>query len=130
MVNDPIADFLARLRNAIARKTEKIVSPSSKMIESIAKILKDEGFIIDYKIIDQKPQNNIEISLKYVNGMPAIQSLKRISKPGVRNYLGYRDIPRVKNGLGISILSTPRGVMTGKNAKGEKVGGEYLCEIW
>ena len=130
MVNDPIADFLTRVRNAIQRNKKTIEAPSSKMIEAIAKILKEEGFILDYKVIEQPIQNKIQIDLKYVNGQSSIQSIERISRPGVRQYLGYREIPKVKSGLGISILSTPQGVLSDKQAKSAQGGGEYICKIW
>lgn len=130
MVNDPIADFLTRVRNAIARKKQELVLPSTNMIEAMAQILKEEGFIEDFEVEPNDVQNKIIIKLKYVNGAPVIRKLERISKPGVRSYMGYREIPRVKQGLGISIFSTPSGVMTGENARKNRVGGEYLCRIW
>ena len=130
MVNDTIADFLTRVRNAIASKKTDLILPSSKMIESIAKILKEEGFIEDYEVVKSEIQNNLKIKLKYVNGVPAITKLERVSKPGVRFYKGYKQILRIKRGIGISIFSTPRGVMTGDHAREERVGGEFLCRIW
>jgi len=104
--------------------------PSSKMLVAVAKILKEENFISDYEVIEAKPQNKIVLHLRYVNGVSAINKLERISKPGVRTYLGYRNMPLIKSGLGISVFSTPKGIMTGKSARKEKVGGEYLCRIW
>lgn len=130
MVNDLISDFLTRIRNAIARKQEEVTMPSSKMLVAVAKILKEENFISDYEVIEAKPQNKIVLHLRYVNGVSAINKLERISKPGVRTYLGYRNMPLIKSGLGISVFSTPKGIMTGKSARKEKVGGEYLCRIW
>ncbi len=130
MVNDSIADFLTRIRNAITRKKQELTLPSTKMLEAMARILKEEGFIEDYEVEKEKIQDTITIKLKYINGVPAIRKLERVSKPGVRSYMGYRDIPRVKQGLGISIFSTPSGVMTGETARENHVGGEYLCRIW
>ncbi|MBD3280247.1 30S ribosomal protein S8 [Candidatus Dojkabacteria bacterium] len=131
MVNDPIADFITRLRNAIERKKESLSVPSSKILEAIASILKDEGFILDYNVeVGDGPQKELTLDLKYVNGKPTISKLTRVSKPGVRIYSGYKDLARVKHGLGISILTTPKGVMTGKKAREEQVGGELLCTIW
>ena len=131
MVNDPIADFLTRIRNAIARKKESLSVPSSKMLESIAAILKEEQYILDYEVVDDGGvQKELILKLKYVNGVSSITNLTRVSKPGVRIYSGYRDVSRVKYGLGINILTTPKGLMTGKKAKQERVGGELLCKIW
>ena len=130
MANDLIADFLTRVRNAIPRGKKEIVMPSSKMVESIAKILKEEGFISDFEVESNDVQNNIKVSLKYINGVSAITNLKRISKPGLRIYGGYRDLSKVKKGLGTSIVSTSKGIMTAKQAKDQKVGGEVVAEIW
>ncbi len=129
MVNDPIGDFLTRLRNASLRRHDEVTLPSTRMIASIADILKREGFINDYKVTEQKPQNEITIEMKYVNGQPAISELERVSKPGIRRYRGYREIKSVKNGLGIAIYSTPEGLKTGEEAQKEKLGGEYICNI-
>lgn len=129
MITDPIGDFLTRIRNASQRKHEDLIMPSTKMIVAIADILKREGFIVDYKVIEEKPQNKILITLKYVNGESAISELERVSKPGIRRYRGYRDIKPVKSGLGISIFSTPNGLKTGEEVVKEKVGGEYICNI-
>ncbi len=130
MVNDPIADFLTRVRNAIARQKKEFSVPATNMIIAIAKIMKEEGYINNYEVKKNSPQDELIIKLKYVNGQPAIRELKRVSKPGVRRYMGYNQIPRIKQGLGISIFSTPSGIMTGKKAKQAKVGGEFLCTIW
>lgn len=130
MVNDPISDFLTRIRNAQLRKKESIELPSTKMIEKIAEILKSEGFIEDYKVTETEPQATLSVDLKYVNDVPAIREVVRVSKPGVRKYRGYREIKPVKNGLGISIFSTPKGVVTGKKAVQDKIGGEYLCYVY
>jgi small subunit ribosomal protein S8 len=126
MVNDTIADLLSRIRNANnADKSEVLVS-KSKMSLSILEILKKEGYIEDFKDQD----NQVLVSLKYINKKPAIRILEKVSKPGVRIYMSYQDIPKVINGLGINIFSTSKGIMTGKQARMEKVGGEYLCNIW
>lgn len=129
MVSDPIGDFLTRLRNASLRRHDEVVVPSTRMIVSIAEILKKEGFINDYKVTEQKPQNELTVQMKYVNGQPAISELERVSKPGIRRYRGYREIKSVKNGLGIAIFSTPEGLKTGEEAKKEKLGGEYICNV-
>lgn len=132
MVNDPIADLLTRLRNAYLRKHNTISLPSSKMLVAITDILKASGYIESYQLHDDSESVNkvLEIKLKYVLEEPAIRSIKRISKPGLRKYLNYKEIPKVLNGKGIGIFSTPKGVLSGDDAKKNKVGGEYLCEIW
>jgi small subunit ribosomal protein S8 len=129
MITDPVADFLTRIRNAQQRKKMSIELPSTKMLVAIAQILKKEGFILDYEVIETKPQNTLKVTLKYVNNEPAIRSLTRVSTPGLRRYRGYRDIKAVMSGLGISILSTPKGVITGEEAKELKVGGELICYV-
>jgi small subunit ribosomal protein S8 len=136
MFNDPIADLLTRIRNALMRGNKTVQAPSSKMLLSIADILLKEGFINGMNVIDTEPQKTLELELKYEDNMvshkkrSAIRQLKRVSRPGVRKYIGYKDIRPVKNGLGISILSTPKGLLTGSQARKSQVGGEYLCEIW
>lgn len=131
MNTDPIADMLTRIRNAILARHDFTLVPASGMKLSIAKILREEGFIKDYEVLKGKPQRMIKIYLKYMDDKaPAINGLKRISKPGLRVYTQKKEIPRVYGGLGISILSTPRGVMTGRNAWKEGVGGELLCYVW
>src|SRR4030066_2598689 len=109
MVNDPIADMLTRIRNALMAHHDSVLMPASRIKLSIAKIFKDEGFIADYTVLKGKPQRMIKISLKYINGRPAIAGLERVSKPGLRLYAGHGEIPRVYGGLGISILSTSKG---------------------
>ncbi len=126
MLTDPIADMLTRIRNAHLALHKEVSVPSSKMKQSIAAILKQEGYV-DNVAVDDKA---ITISLKYHQGRPAIAGLKRISKPGRRVYVGSSQIPRVQNGLGICILSTSSGVLDGVSAQEKKVGGELLCEIW
>jgi small subunit ribosomal protein S8 len=131
MVNDPIADMLTRIRNASMVRHTQVVMPSSKMKVGIAKILAEEGFIKGYTVTDDKPQPKLVIQLKYVGrGRPVITGLERASRPGRRAYTGYREVPWVRSGLGISILSTPKGLMTGRQAKREKVGGELICTVW
>lgn len=130
MVNDPIADLLTRIRNAQQRSQKEITMPASKMVVAIAEILKQEGFVSAAEVEKNADGTELKIGLKYEDGKPMMGNLKRISKPGLRRYVGYRDIPKVLNGLGINILSTPKGIMTGSQARVEKVGGEYLCNIW
>jgi small subunit ribosomal protein S8 len=130
-VNDPIADMLTRIRNACMVRHTSVAMPSSKMKVAIAEILKREGFIRDFQIQEGQPFDTIQITLKYTSDRrPVITGLKRVSKPGLRIYTGRADIPRVRNGLGLSILSTPKGVMAGHEAWQEHVGGEVLCYIW
>ena len=130
-VNDPIADMLTRIRNACMARHTTVAMPSSKMKVAIAEILKREGFIRDFQIEEGQPFDTIQITLKYTSDRrPVITGLKRVSKPGLRIYTGRADIPRVRNGLGLSILSTPKGVMAGHEAWQEHVGGEVLCYIW
>jgi len=130
-VTDPLGDMLTRIRNAQMRGKSKISTPASKLRAHVLDVLKDEGFIRGYATIEKegnKPE--IEIELKYYEGKPVIQQIKRISKPGRRVYLGVSDLPRVRNGLGIAILSTPKGVMSDAVARTENVGGEVLCHVF
>ena len=131
-VTDPIADMLTRIRNAIMVRHDSVPIPASKTKISIAQILKDEGFIADYEVLKgDTPQRVIKIHLKYTGKKePVLTGLKRVSKPGLRVYVGRGEIPRVYDGLGIAILSTPLGVMTGKQAWRKGVGGEVLCYVW
>lgn len=131
-MTDPIADFLTRLRNAIMAKHRVVEIPASNLKKDITKILFEKGFILNYKFEDDGPQGTIKIALKYdpQTKVNAIKSLTRVSKPGLRKYTGYRDMPRVINGLGIAIISTSKGVMTDKEAAVEKIGGEVLCYIY
>ena len=131
VVTDPIADMLTRIRNANSMRYSEVSVPASNLKVSLAKILKDEGFIEDYKLVDDNVQGTIELTLKYgQNKERVITGLKRISKPGLRVYAKKDEIPKVLNGLGIAIISTSHGVMTDKNARKEKLGGEVLCYIW
>jgi len=130
-VTDPIADMLTRIRNAIMARHDSLLVPASKMKLSIARILKEEGFITDYEVIRGKPHRSIKILLKYLDDTkPAISGLKRVSKPGLRVYVQKREIPRVYGGLGIAVISTSKGVRTGQQAWHQGSGGELLCYIW
>jgi small subunit ribosomal protein S8 len=130
-LTDPIADFLTRIRNASRSGKAELSAPFSKIKADIARILKQEGYISEYEVLtseDDKPQ--IKVVTKFVNRAPAITGLKRVSKPGLRKYVGAQEVPRVLGGLGITILSTPKGVMSGREAKKENVGGELLAFVW
>ncbi len=130
-MTDPIADMLTRIRNASKAKLEKVDIPSSKLKLEIAKILKDEGYIKNLKMVKDRRQGVIRIYLKYTDEeSPVIQGLRRVSRPGCRVYVGNGAVPKVMGGLGTAILSTPRGVQTGKQAKKDNVGREVLCHIW
>jgi small subunit ribosomal protein S8 len=129
-VTDPIADMLTRIRNAIMARHDSVPVPASKTKLSIARILKDEGFISDYTVLRGKPQRMINIVLKYINEQPVIVGLDRVSKPGLRVYMGRSEIPRVYGGLGITIVSTSKGLMTGQEAWRKNLGGELLCSVW
>jgi small subunit ribosomal protein S8 len=130
-ITDPIADMLTRIRNANNVNKDVVDIPASNLKINIAKTLKDEGFIKEYKIIDNYPQNKIRIYLKYGrNDEKVITGLKRISKPGLRVYVNKDEIPRVLGGLGIAVISTSRGILTDKQARNEGIGGEVLCYVW
>ena len=133
-MTDPIADFLTRLRNAIHAKHRVVEIPASNLKKNITKIIFEKGYILNYKFEDREdnPQGMIKIALKYdpQTKANAIKNLTRISRPGMRKYTGYRDMPRVINGLGIAIVSTSKGVMTDKEASQEKIGGEVLCFVY
>ncbi len=129
-VSDPIADMLTRIRNAVMVRHDSVLIPASKMKLSIAKILKDEGFISDYEVLRGKPHRAIKIHLKYSDkDQPVLSGLERVSKPGLRVYVGWGEIPRVAGGLGVAIVSTSKGVMTGQQAWRQGVGGEILCYV-
>ena len=131
MISDPIADMLTRLRNAMKSKHQKVDVPASKLKSEIARILKDEGYILNYKIVDEGSHKAIRVYLKYTAAsLPVISHIERISRPGCRVYVGKDDIPKVLGGLGDNILTTPKGVMTGKTARKEGVGGELLCTVY
>ena len=130
MVTDPIADMLTRIRNANQMRYKEVEVPSSKMKNEIARILKAEGFIVDYKVKKNNIQDILVLSLKYVDKERVITGLKRISKPGLRVYVKAEEVPSVLNGLGIAIISTSKGVMTDKEARANSLGGEVLAYIW
>ena len=130
-VTDPIADMLTRIRNAVMARHDSVLVPASKIKLSIARILKEEGFVTDYEVIRGKPHRSIKIMLRYMDdNKSAISGLKRVSKPGLRVYVRKKEIPRVYGGLGIAIVSTPRGVRTGQQAWQQGSGGELLCYVW
>ena len=130
-MNDPLGDMLTRIRNAQMRRRPKTSTPASKLRVNVLEVLQDEGYIRGYTQVEQKGgQAEIEIELKYHNGQPAIREIKRVSKPGRRVYSGAKDIPTVSNGLGLAILSTPKGVMSDWRAREENVGGEVLCNVF
>lgn len=133
-VNDPIADMLTRIRNGIMARFDAVEIPYSKVKEEVARILHEEGYIAGYEIIEGHPYNLINVKLKYVGTRrtrkAVISGLKRISKPGRRIYTGYKDIPWVLSGMGICIVTTPKGLMTGQKARRERLGGEILCYVW
>lgn len=131
-MTDPIADYLTRLRNAIQAKHRVVEVPASNLKKDITKILFDQGYILNYKFEEEGAQGTIKIALKYnpQTKVNAIKSLTRVSKPGMRKYTGYREMPRVINGLGIAIISTSKGVMTNKAAADLKIGGEVLCYVY
>jgi small subunit ribosomal protein S8 len=131
-MTDPIADYLTRIRNGIQARHRVVDIPASNLKKDITKILFDKGYILNYKFVDEGPQGTIKIALKYdpVTKVNAIKKLRRISSPGLRQYVGYKDMPRVLNGLGIAVVSTSHGVITDKEARTEKVGGEVLCYIY
>ena len=129
--SDPIADMLTRVRNALKARHQKVDVPASKLKMELARILKEEGYIINYKMADDGARQSIRIYLKYTaTNQPAIAAINRVSRPGCRVYVGSTEIPRVLGGLGVNILTTPRGVMTGRDARKENVGGELLCQVW
>ena len=128
-LSDPIGDMLARIKNAQVRNHSKVSLPSSKFKAKIADVLKSEGYIIDYKINDDK-KPSIEINLKYNSGNPVINTIERISKPGRRIFSSASSLPKINNGLGIAIISTPQGVMTDVDARKKKLGGEIICKVF
>ena len=131
MITDPIADMLTRIRNAVLARHDFVRMPSSGIKLAIARVLKEEGFIKDYEVIKGKPQRIIKVHLKYMDKKePILTGLQRVSKPGLRVYVQRAEIPRVYGGLGIAIISTPTGVMTGQQAWRQNLGGELICYIW
>jgi small subunit ribosomal protein S8 len=131
MNTDPIADMLTRIRNALMGRHPKVDVPASRLKMEIARILKDEGYILNFKPTEEGSRKLIRIYLKYTPGnVPAIARIERVSRPGCRVYVGHESVPRVLGGLGINILTTPKGVMTGATARKQGVGGEVLCQVW
>lgn len=131
MMTDPVADFLARIRNALIVKHASLTLPSSKMKTRIAEILKDEGYISDWRLDKDEKQGVLHVDLKYdTGGTPVIEGMRRVSRPGLRIYKGATDLPKVRGGMGMAVLSTSRGVMTDQQARKENVGGEVLCYVW
>lgn len=130
-MTDPVADMLTRIRNASAARHDFVLMPSSKIKVAIAKVLKQEGFVRDYEVLPEVPQSTLKVLLRYDgNKTPTISGLKRVSRPGLRVYVQKAEIPRVYGGLGIAILTTPDGVMTGQQAWRQRTGGEVLCYVW
>lgn len=129
-MTDPIADMLTRIRNAVMARHARVVIPASNMKAAIARILKEEGYIANFEVKRDPPQGTIEITLRYVEKRPVMTQLKRVSKPGLRVYTGHDGIPRVRGGLGTAIISTPRGLMTGRQAYQQGLGGEVVCYVW
>jgi small subunit ribosomal protein S8 len=131
MISDPIADMLTRIHNGIMARQKQVVMPGSKVKLAMARILKEEGFIRDFEVTKDAPQPQLRVVLKYDRDRkPVVTGLKRISRPGRRVYVGHSDIPWVLSGLGVSVLSTPQGIMTGAKARRQRLGGEVLCYIW
>jgi small subunit ribosomal protein S8 len=132
MITDPIADYLTRVRNAMKAGHKVVEIPSSKLKVEITRILMEQGYVLNFKVIEEGVQPTLKIALKYdrASRMPAIRGLHRISRPGLRKYVGTDAVPRVKNGLGVAIVSTSKGVMTDKQARKENVGGEVLCFVY
>lgn len=131
-MTDPIADFLTRIRNAQKAHHKVVEAPASNIKKEIAKVLHDKGYILSYKFVEEGPQGKVLVALKYnpVSKVPAIKSIKRVSTPGLRKYSNAKELPRVLNGLGIAIISTSKGVMTDKEARTLKLGGEVLCHVY
>lgn len=131
MISDPIADMLTRLRNALQARHPKVDVPSSNLKMEIARILKEEGYILNFKLVEEGPQKIIRIYLKYTAAnQPVISHIERISRPGCRVYSHGKDVPKVLGGLGINVVTTSKGVMTGAQARKDGVGGEVLCQLW
>lgn len=130
-MSDPLADMLTRIRNGVMAKFDSVDMPRSNTKVNIAKVLKDEGYILDYRVTEDGPQGTLKIDLKYDSDMvPVISGIKRVSKPGLRKYAKVGNIPQVLNGLGIAILSSSKGIITDSTARASNVGGEILCEVW
>ena len=129
-MSDPLGDMLTRIRNAQMRKKSKVTTPGSRLRERVLDVLQAEGYIRSYSQLDENGKAEIEIELKYYDGEPVIREIERVSRPGRRVYASVKNIPRVSNGLGVSILSTPKGVMSDTDARDQNVGGEVLCRVF
>jgi small subunit ribosomal protein S8 len=129
-MNDPLGDLLTRIRNAQLRNKSKVTSPNSRLRESVLDVLKNEGYIRGYAVVERDGRSEIEVELKYFDGEPVIREIERISKPGRRVYTSVRNLPRINNGLGVAIVSTPKGVMADHDARDANVGGEILCTVF
>jgi small subunit ribosomal protein S8 len=129
-INDPVGDLITRIRNAQMRGRSKLASPASTLRARVLQVLKDEGYIRDFREIENEGRKELEVELKYFEGAPAIHEIQRVSKPGRRVYSSIKDLRLVRNGLGISIISTPKGVMSDNAARDANVGGEILCEVY
>jgi len=129
-MNDPLGDLLTRIRNAQMRNKSKVNSPNSKLRESVLEVLKSEGYIRGYAVVEHEGRSQLEVELKYFDGEPVIREIERISKPGRRVYTSVRNLPRINNGLGVAIVSTPKGVMADHDARDANVGGEILCTVF
>tara|TARA_B100000579_G_scaffold186771_1_gene152273 strand:+ start:251 stop:646 length:396 start_codon:yes stop_codon:yes gene_type:complete len=129
-LSDPIGDMIARIKNAQLRSYKKIQLPTSKFKTKIAEVLKNEGYIIDYKVSLEEKKSILEINLKYNSGNPVIQTIERVSKPGRRIFSSAESLPKINNGLGIAIVSTPKGVMSDGDARKQKIGGEIICKVF
>ena len=129
-LSDPVGDMLTRIKNSQIRNHKKIQLPSSKFKVKIVEVLKNEGYIIDFKVDDDEKKPNLEINLKYNLGNPVISNIERISKPGRRIFSSAESLPKINNGLGIAIVSTPKGVMTDVDARKQKIGGEIICKVF
>ena len=129
-MNDPLGDLLSRIRNAQMRNKSKVLSPNSRLRESVLDVLKSEGYIRGYTVVEREGRSEIEIELKYFDGEPVIREIERISKPGRRVYTSVKNLPRINNGLGVAIVSTPKGVMADHDAREANVGGEILCTVF
>jgi len=129
-MNDPLGDLLSRIRNAQMRNKSKVTSPNSRLRESVLDVLKNEGYIRGYAVVEKDGRSEIEIELKYFDGEPVIREIERVSKPGRRVYTSVKNMPLINNGLGVTIVSTPKGVMADHDARDANVGGEILCTVF
>jgi small subunit ribosomal protein S8 len=129
-LNDPLGDLLSRIRNAQMRNKSKVTSPNSRLRERVLDVLKNEGYIRGYAVVERDGRSEIEIELKYFDGEPVIREIERVSKPGRRVYTSVKNMPRINNGLGVTIVSTPKGVMADHDARDANVGGEILCTVF